>query len=232
MNVFEAGQLCKFIRDIVPSQAFDADTAAAWALVLADVELGAARLAVIRVARTQRRAPFIYPADIVESLASEARVERAADVAGVDRVTPNVDPDDVDGYRREWRALIGAQAGDRFDPEAYERGGWTQVERDAVEAAQEAGGFDKSAYWASGVSLTGVRPFRGRGDVLAIEAGPIPVDAATAEAVRRMIRPLGSRHRFAPVPFLDQVKPPTLREPEAPLASVTVLEGVIVERSA
>lgn len=223
MDVFEAGQLCKFIRDIVPSQAFDADTAAAWSLILADVDLGAARFAVIRVARTQRSAPFIYPADIIGSLAAEARVARAADVAGVDRVTPNVDPDDVDGYRLEWRALIAAQAGDRFDPEAYERGGWTQVERDAVEAAREAGGFDERAYWASGASLTGVLPFRGRGDVLAIEAGPIPVDAATAEAVRRMIRPLGAKHRLAPVPFLDQVKPPRFREPEAPMASVTDL---------
>jgi hypothetical protein len=59
-------------------------------------------------------------------------------LTGIDRVVPNVDPDDVEAWLAERRALIAAVAAGTVDPDAYARSGRTLTGAPAVAANSPA----------------------------------------------------------------------------------------------
>ena len=206
MTPEHVASLCAFIEAAGGGRIFNEYTVRAWTSILSgDVDYTEATAAVVRLKQTPGRFPTVSTEDIFGMLRTMARERTALDVAGVDQVIPNVDPDDPRAYAAEHRAIIAAVARGDFPHGAYLDGGWT---------------------------MTGAPPLRAAGELAAAAqwAGQAPraIDAAAmGEVFRRPPRPTRDNYVNA-----IEVAPHMLREPEAPLADVILLEGVIVERSA
>ena len=112
MNVTETARLCKVIAAVAPAQKFDADTPAVWAGILEDIRIEDALAAVKTLGRRER---FIAPVDII----TEVRTIRTLRLQAVDKVTPNVHPDDEGAYRLELAAIRSAVADGTLDVEQY-----------------------------------------------------------------------------------------------------------------
>lgn len=118
MNATETARICDAISQIKPSQRFDTDTPALWAVILADVRYEDARQAVLNLGGRQQ---YIDPSDII----TEVRRIRDDRIDRTELPVPNASPDDPAAYAAEYRALRlaiadGTLAGDRLD--AYRRG--------------------------------------------------------------------------------------------------------------
>jgi hypothetical protein len=123
VDATETARLCRMIASLSPATAklFDEYTPAMWHKVLADIHIKDALEALERVAA---RTPWIGTAEICAEVAviRKARLQ-ASDAA--DELVPNVDPDDLESYRAERRAIMRAAADGILDPEAYAASGRT-----------------------------------------------------------------------------------------------------------
>lgn len=119
MNLDQTIALVAFVQAIRPTQDMDDMTPKAWQWVLADVDIDAAREAVLDIARREK---WIDPSEIVKTV-RRSRRDRLKAVG--DDLAPNVDPDDVTAWVAELRALRTAVAHGRVTPEQlgqYSRG--------------------------------------------------------------------------------------------------------------
>ncbi len=65
MNAQEAAVLCRFVKAVCPQQAIDEHTPDTWGLLLANVRLEDAKLAVVAITQ---RSPFCAPAEIIQEV--------------------------------------------------------------------------------------------------------------------------------------------------------------------
>ena len=129
MNIEETTNLCKVIRRLCPAQKWDADTPAAWAVVMKDIPVADALLAVERLGADH---PFIGPPDIV----TEVKRIRRDRLARIDDTTiaPNVSPDDPRAMCEEVAAIRAAIADGTFNPEVYADAGRSLTGRPSMKA--------------------------------------------------------------------------------------------------
>jgi hypothetical protein len=134
MNLEETTQLTMIIRRICPAQKWDDETPLAWNVLLENIRIEDAKLALRTIAARQT---FIAPADII----SEVKRIRTARLVGIDEIPPNVDPANAAAWGAELAALRSAAAdGHLSDAETarYRQGGWTLSGAPATPAALPA----------------------------------------------------------------------------------------------
>lgn len=102
MNAEEAAILCRFAKAACPQQAIDEHTPAMWALLLAEVRLEDAKVALVNVTRSK---PFVAPAEIIGEV-KRIRAKRIAD-AGDLTPPPNLTPLETTAWLREARRRVG-----------------------------------------------------------------------------------------------------------------------------
>lgn len=134
MIASECTRLLTVCAGIWPAMRLEEHTVETWAMVLDDVPYIDAAEALRVIARTQRTPPAV--ADVMREVRRTWDARESA--AGI-LPTPNVDPDDVKGYRAEQGAIRHAVRRGTFNREEYATGRVTLTGRRPFGVLEQAG---------------------------------------------------------------------------------------------